>query len=625
MTRSNHPAVRVMVVMVIAVSVFSAGGCNRGRHRARAAIAVPEIAPADTLAVFNFRPKGDADARLYAVGFARALADRLYCAPTCLTQQPGANAIADHLYARKHPPEDPISDELAKAAGKSLGVRYVITGDLQLRGDELTISASLLDVSTSAQKPPMKVSGKLSDLPAMQVALVSQIVGAMKLQPSPAEEKEVRRANFSTPKTLALYARSSLTEDVKEAARYRWQAMEADPRSLFAAIRLLEYYVYGPATCVDIRNEKRLPEFLAASARRFPDNSHINFLAGWLLAKRFEYSKAEAQLRSVVRTDPKLGAAHHALAHLAIYRGNSELAAEEAHALVSLWPTSARARATLADACTSAARSARRGHFYAEMSTEIRKAWQENSEAAFREASTAVQLDRDHCNTWYIILTTGRELGRSTDVKKAFRELTRINPKHAGAYVEYAFCSSPQWGGAPGQQEEILSLADKAFGKGSGEACLVRAQVMLCNLNHEEQRSEILRLADEAVNKSKGTNQSALELKCRVLIGLRRRAEMLEIAEKGFRMNPSPGWRLLLARGYQFQYEDRGDRDALDKAANLLSVYVEEIPFDPGGHDLLGWCFSHQGKREAAKKEFLTALELDPNDKIAKEKLRYVQ
>lgn len=148
---------------------------------------------------------------------------------------------------------------------------------------------------------------------------------------------------------------------------------------------------------------------------------------------------------------------------------------------------------------------------------------------------------------------------------------------------------------------------------------------MIAEVGQDKDRIEILRLADKVLARSKGQNQSALELKCRVLMGLHRRAEMLEVAKKGFQIDPSPRWRMLLARGNAFRWEDAHDPGALTQVYKLLTVYVNELPQDPEGHDYLGWCLSHMGRRDSAKKEFERALELDPSDQFAREKMEYVR
>jgi len=193
------------------------------------------------------------------------------------------------------------------------------------------------------------------------------------------------------------------------------------------------------------------------------------------------------------------------------------------------------------------------------------------------------------------------------------------------AYIGYAFTYSPQWGGKKNQQEQILAMADNALGKDSPGACIVRAQILMRNTEHENDRPEILALANKAIAKSGGKSEGALSLKCTVLIGLRRRAEMLEVAKKGFTLDPSPSWRMLLVRGFAFRWEDARDPKALAMAYLLVNDYVDQIPYDPTGHGYLGWCLSHMGRRAEAKKEFEAALELDPSNEFAKEKMSYVQ
>lgn len=615
--------VTAAVCVFLALCVFYAGRSGLGRREPGDVVA--EVAPAETVAIFNFRPDGDADAKYYAIGFARALADRLYCAPTTLTQQPSLSELAEQLCLRDRDPREPVSDKLALDISKSLGVRYVITGDFRQNGNQVHISVSLSDMSVDASQPPITASGTLSNLHGMQVGLAKRIAEAMKLDFNPALLKSSGDFNFRHPKTLLLYGRSFLADDFKETERYRWQAVEMDPHSSFPAIRLLEFYVYGPATCREIQAERRLPGLVETAARRFPNNSHLAMLRGLLLAKQYEYRKAEAVLKALVKADPKMVAAHSALAEVAKCRNDADLAVKEGKVLVSLWPTSARCHAFLSSAYNSAADNARRGRYYGKMLSAAKEAWQHNSEAGLREARIATRLDRNCASAWADILVIGRELGLDKDHDTAFRELIRINPKNLNAYEMYAFSFSPQWGGTAREQERVFSMAEEVFGEGSSEACLLRGWVGSANSDRAQHREENLALFNEAISKSKGQNNMALHLKCETLMGLRRRGEMLEVAKQGFELWPSPEWRMLLAKGYQFRWEDARDRAALDKAAELLSVYVAEIPFDPHGHNEYGWCLSHQGKRKEARREFLTALELDPGNRVATEKLKFVR
>lgn len=603
---------RLCAVAVVLVCASLLSSCGGGR-------------PPETLAVYVFRWQGDPDAKYYAAGFGRALADRLHCAPRCVTQQPSGNTLYELLQRLKCDLSRPIPDKSALAAAKIAGAHFAITGDLRLAGDKVTLSAYLLGTSPDSRKTTLTASGKTADLPAMQVEIVRQAVKAMNLRPGRRAARDLYTANFSKPDTLLEYGKSFITKKMDDAIALRWRMVAEDPKSEFAALRLLELYVFGPFGCRAIQKEKRLPAFVADASRRFPDNSHIDALAGYLLCRQFQYKKAEERLRECARKDPRFALAHGCLASVALERSDAGLAIDEGGRLVSLWPGSSAAHATLSDAYGCAAASARRGHYFGDMTRSMRTRWSKNNQAALREARTATELDRDNSYAWGLTLTLSRELGYDEFVERAFREMVRIEPRTMAAYHGYAFCFSPQWGGTPERQEEVFAMMDKAFGKGSAESCIVRGQVMLCNTGHDAQRPEILRLAETALKKSKPHELEALDLKCRVLIGLHRRAEMLEVAKRGFELAPSPYWRIQLAKGYQFRYEDTSDPKALLTAYNLLKECVEELPFNPYTRVELGWCLSHMGRRKEAKEQFLTALKLDPTNEMAKEKLSYVR
>jgi Tfp pilus assembly protein PilF/TolB-like protein len=616
---------RLFPAVVVTLCIFLAAGCSYLPLLTKHTIKVPKTPPANSLAVFCFRPSGDADAKLYAIGFPRALADRLHCAPTCVTLQPSTGAVSQSLWTPDHKVVDFVPDKAARDAAASLGVRYYLTGDVQVTGGNVNITACLFDRSNVSRKPVLKVSGKPADLPSMQAALVDQVVKAMDLRPRGDQARELATPNFTKADTLRLYAQSYQSKDLKKSEGQRWRMVNDDPSSSFAVLRLLEFYAHGPASSRDLLKNNRLTIFLGKASSMFPKNTHVNILIGWLYVKQYKYKEAESFLKPVVLNDPNSSWAHTVLSAVAMYRCDSEQSVKEAQAAADLWPTSAYVHQTLSEAYASAATSARHGHYYADMTRKMERDWQRNSVLAYEEAYKALKLDPNNYDAWASILTTSRELGYNDYVRRAFREMTRINPKSTHAYIEYAFTFSPQWGGTKQEQEQILAVADNALGKDSADACYVRAYVMMRNVQRKDERPALLALADKAVARSDGKDTRILMLKCNVLDGLRRRAEVLTLAKKGFILNPSPSWRMLLARGFEFRWEDAHDPRALAMAYLLLKDYVDQIPNDPFGHDHLGWCLSHMGRRAEAKKEFETALALDPSDSLAKEKMSYVK
>ena len=601
---------RCYTAVVLLVMTLFIGGCKKE------APPVKKVIPPVTLAVFDFRWVGDDQSKYYATGFTIALGERLSHVGNCLTNQLPPVAISQKLAAYEGYGKAGVSDERAIKVGKLLGANYAITGDLELKGNQVSISAHILDVTASSAKPQvLSASGTLEDLPSCQVSLSADIAKALKLNAQ-------FEPNFSSPKTLLLYGKSALAKDPQAAESLRWQVVKGDPSSRFVATRLISFYIYGPPRCNDIANDKRLAAFLEDTARRYPTDTQINSMVALLLIKQYQYEKAQMLMQTVVQSDPRNAFAHTILATIALYRMDSALALKEAKALVDLWPTSAEAHALLGQAYEAEAHGARHGHFFNEMSPAIQQAWRTNSEAAYKEACTAVKLDPDCSQAWKTILDRSRELGYSDYQRKAFEQLIRINPKNMDAYLDYAFCFSPQWGGQIGDMQPILEIVDKKLKPDSAEAAIAKGYIMLNGRGYKDE--EILKLADLAMARSKGKALRAIDLKCHVLMNLRRHDDLLETARKGFSIDPNPKLRQRVARGYQFQFSDHGDMAALEKSRELLSVYVNEIPFDPFGHGLLGWSLARQGKGQEARAEFLKALEIDPQDSFALEKIQYV-
>jgi len=338
-------------------------------------------------------------------------------------------------------------------------------------------------------------------------------------------------------------------------------------------------------------------------------------------------------LEEVVRRDSGFARAHCALKWIAGLRQNGNLALREAKTFVRLWPNNADYHAWLAQAYSVAANNARHGHYYRDMSSSVENSWKMNSENCFKEAMVAIKLNRDCTEGWSQILSVSRELGFYKEMRLAFTEMIRINPRNINAYSDYAFCYSPQWGGTESQQEKILSQAEKVFGSDSVDMCLLHSWILgsdrdpstVGNNRPLEEQQLLMHYAEEAEKKSKSPCEDVMLMKCRALLASKRRAEMYEVAKQGFEKWGSPTWRYLYGMGCAFRYENEHDIAALREAKEIYSKYTIEIPFDTRGYVQWGWCMSHLGQPAEAKKLFLKALEIDPANEAAKEKLKYVQ
>ena len=137
--------------------------------------------------------------------------------------------------------------------------------------------------------------------------------------------------------------------------------------------------------------------------------------------------------------------------------------------------------------------------------------------------------------------------------------------------------------------------------------------------------ADAVRITDTMAAQSRGMNEDALMIQCRSLLAQKRRAEIYDVASRGYHTFGGYEWRYLYGMACAFRYEDRGDFSALGRAEELFHACADELPYDPRGHVQWGWSLSHLGRRDEARREFLKALAIDPDNRTARDKLKYVQ
>ncbi len=604
--------------------LFGRGGAGSGGRRSTGVVLPKGPAPEDTLAVFPFTPSGDSDAKLYSVGFARALADRLYCAPTTVSQQPSTTSFSDALRAQKLPPYQAPSDALATKMGRSLGVRYVLTGGFRASGGQVTVSARVTDAWDSKIVKTLESSGELTDLGRLQTELASTISSELGWSLSSDQRKELAKPNFSRSDTLMLYGQSVFCGSNEQCLSLRWKAAQTDPASSFAVIRLLEYYVQA-SSCHDIQTDQKLATLRSNLAGRFPGNSNMALLDAILYSSECEYQSAQESLESLIRADRDNLRAHASLCGIALDRGDTQLALREGKLLVDRWPHNGYYHALLAQAYDSAANDVRRGRYFSKMSFAEERAWRSNCDDCLRESLISVELDPNCYGGWSNLLCIGQALGIDQYRDKAFQAMVRMEPNCIGPYEQYAACFAPQWGGSESDRENVFAMAAKVFGEDSPQVYLLRADTLGMFTPETVDRQAILAMAEKAVAKSGGKDLDCLLKKARILRDLERYEESLAIAEDGLKRGGTLAWRWEIGQNCVMLYQAKHDRRYLTEAERQFAKYATEMPFDVRAQIKWGWCLSHQGDRERAKQKFLRALELDPENEVAKEKMKYVQ
>lgn len=122
--------------------------------------------------------------------------------------------------------------------GRELGVKYVVEGSVRRAGDQLRITAQLIDTQTGGHLWAERYDGEFKDVFALQDKVTGQIVKALKLTLTPEEKQAIELHGTNNPeaydaylKGLDLISERSITDPASNlGAKFSFQkAVEKDP------------------------------------------------------------------------------------------------------------------------------------------------------------------------------------------------------------------------------------------------------------------------------------------------------------------------------------------------------------------------------------------------------------
>lgn len=196
----------------------------------------------------------------------------------------------------------------AKAVGRELGVRVVLTGRLWQRGDNLYINVELVDAGDNSHLWGQRYNRKLSDVIAIESEIAREISQHLRMKLTGEEQKRVNKSYTANAEAYQLYLRGryywhKFTEDdFKRALDYFQQAIDKDPNYALAYAGLadcywqLGWYSYLP-------KKEAWPKSKAAIERALERDSTIAEVHTSLAAHKViegDYEGAEVELQQAL-------------------------------------------------------------------------------------------------------------------------------------------------------------------------------------------------------------------------------------------------------------------------------------------------------------------------------------
>ena len=292
---------RHRLAFIISLLVLVAGSVGLGAylHARNTAVAI------DSIAVLPFQNRStETDTEYLSDGLAESLVYRLSQLPN-LKVSPTSS-----VFRYKGKEIDPVK------VGQELGVRAVLSGRIVQRGDNLTISAELVDVRDNALLWGEQYDRKMSDLLATQREIAREIVEKLRLKVS-GDEKGLAKHYTESNEAYQLYLKGRFYWDkrtgeaLKKAIEYFDQAIEKDPGFALAYAGLADCYVV-PAILLPPR--EAMPKAKAAAMRALELDETLaeahTSLGRVLAAYEWNWTSAEKEFKRAIELNPRYATAH---------------------------------------------------------------------------------------------------------------------------------------------------------------------------------------------------------------------------------------------------------------------------------------------------------------------------
>ena len=308
---------KIFVTLAALVAVVGSVGLGLYFHARQTEVAI------DSIAVLPFQNRSaDADTEYLSDGLAESLIYRLSQLPN-LKVSPTTTVLQ-----YKGPQIDPIK------VGKDLGVNAVLSGRITQRGDNLTISAELVDVRYNKLLWGEQYERKMSELLSTQREIAGEIVDKLQLKVTGQETglaKHYTESNEAYQLQLKgrFYFNKRNAEGFRKALEYFQQAIEKDPGFALAYSGLADTYdLLGAVEAGgDMRPNDAMPKAKAAALKAIEIDPSLAEPHVSLAHVKYYYDRdwngAEQEFKRAIELNPNYPQAHHWYALLLVWSGRT--------------------------------------------------------------------------------------------------------------------------------------------------------------------------------------------------------------------------------------------------------------------------------------------------------------
>jgi TolB-like protein/DNA-binding winged helix-turn-helix (wHTH) protein/Flp pilus assembly protein TadD len=223
---------------------------------------------------------------------------------------------------------------------RELNVDAVVEGTVLHSGEQVRITAQLIEASTDKHLWSQSYEGELRDTLALQNRVASAIAGQIRINLTPQEQAELKNVKVVNPEAYESYLKGRYfwnkrtADGLKAALAYFNQAIEEDPKYAQAYSGLADTYaLLGDWQYAVMAPKEALPKAKAAAIKALELDSALgeahSSLAVCLDGFDWDFDTAEKEFRRAIELNPGYATAHHWYAwHLSHTGRNKEAIAE---------------------------------------------------------------------------------------------------------------------------------------------------------------------------------------------------------------------------------------------------------------------------------------------------------
>jgi serine/threonine protein kinase len=206
-----------------------------------------------------------------------------------------------------------------QAAARDMKVEGVITGRIVQRGDQLIISAELIDARTNHNLWGDQYDRKFSDVLAVQEDITRAISSKLRERLSGETQKRVSKSGTTDPEAYQLYLKGRYfwekrtPEALEKSKDYFNQAIEKAPTYAMAYVGLADYYAVSP-DYEPFERAETAPKTIAAARKALAiDDTLPEAHTAMASASEdlWDWAGAEREYKRALELNPNEGHAHH--------------------------------------------------------------------------------------------------------------------------------------------------------------------------------------------------------------------------------------------------------------------------------------------------------------------------